>query len=229
MIDYSVVIPVYNEEESLDPLMQELEVHIQRLEGSYEIVFVNDGSSDRSLTILERFQMNHPECIRIINLSGRKKQTLALCEGLYAAQGRVVITLDADLQNDPADIPALIKKMDEGYDVVCGWRKNRMDTPLKMALSKLGNILQRLFTGMKIHDISCTLRAYKKECIDQLHLTWEGQHRFIPLLLAQKGFKIGEIISHHRKRQHGYSKYSHKRIFKVMLDFFKIIFSKGRQ
>jgi len=144
-------------------------------------------------------------------------------------RGNVAVTLDADLQNDPADIPKLLKKMEEGYDCVCGWRKSRQDTLLKAGLSKFGNIMQRLLTGMRIHDVSCTLRAYRKECVPDIALNWEGQHRFIPLSLSLQGYKIGEIVSNHRKRQFGSTKYSHKRIFRVVSDFFKILKTKGKK
>lgn len=225
MPEYSVIIPVFNEIGSLDILFTEVKEQMDALGSSYEVVFVNDGSSDGSLAKLQDFKKRFPAVVRMMDLPQRKGQTHALKIGLQQAQGQVVITLDADLQNDPADIPRLLAKMGEGYDVVCGWRKARRDLPLKMALSKLGNILQRISTGMPIHDISCTLRAYKRECAQKLPLNWEGQHRFIPLILAKKGFKVGEIISHHRKRKYGFSKYSHKRIFKVITDFFKIMVS----
>ena len=124
----------------------------------------------------------------------------------------------------------MLKKMEEGnYDCVCGWRKARQDTLLKAGLSKFGNILQRLFTGMKIHDVSCTLRIYKQACIDKIALNWEGQHRFIPLSLSLQGYRIGEIVSNHRLRKFGTTKYSHKRIFRVITDFFKVLKARGRE
>lgn len=226
---YSVVVPVYNEEGSLKPLFTELLQVMTPLNEPYEIVFVNDCSSDQSLPIMEGFLREFPEVVRIVNLKKRSGQTLGLRKGLDATKGEVAVTLDADLQNDPADIPKMLKKMEEGFDCVCGWRKARQDTPLKALLSKTGNVLQRLFTGMKIHDVSCTLRIYKKICIGKIALNWEGQHRFIPLSLSLQGYRVGEIVSNHRLRKFGKTKYSHKRIFRVIGDFFRVLKAKGRQ
>jgi len=228
-MEYSVIIPVYNEEESLSKLFDELYTAFDNLQKPYEIILVNDCSSDRSLSMMKEFQDNSGKVVRIVNLPQRSGQTLALRKGLEAVHGKIGIMLDADLQNDPADIPKLLKKMEQGYDMVCGWRKNRLDTPLKVGLSKLGNIWQRLLSGLKIHDISCTLRVFKRECIGHIALNWEGQHRFIPLSLYLHGYSIGEVVSNHRKRQFGQSKYSHKRIFKVIVDFFKVLKSRGKK
>ena len=228
MVRYSIVIPVYNEEESLKSLFAELLQVMTPLNEPYEVVFINDCSSDRSLSIMENFQKEFPEAVRIINLPKRNGQTYGLRKGLDSAKGEIAVTLDADLQNDPADIPKMIKKMKEGYDCVCGWRKARQDTLLKAGLSKFGNVLQRLFTGMKIHDVSCTLRIYKRECVGKIALNWEGQHRFIPLSLSLQGYRVGEIVSNHRLRRFGITKYSHKRIFRVITDFFKVLKARGR-
>lgn len=227
--DYSVVIPVYNEEESLKPLFVEILQTMTPLHRPYEIVFVNDGSSDQSSAIIEEFKEKLPEIVHVIHLPHRSGQTFSLRKGLQAARGDIVMTLDADLQNDPADIPEMLKKMKEGYHCICGWRQARQDTFLKSRLSKLGNILQRLMTGMTIHDISCTLRAYQRECIDKIPLNWEGQHRFIPLSLSLQGYKIGEIVSNHRPRRFGRTKYSHKRIFRVIIDFFRVLLARGEK
>lgn len=223
VIEYSVVVPVYNEEESLKPLLSEILQAMTSLGCAYEIIFVNDGSCDGSSAVLREFELEVPELVRVISLLERGGQTHALRKGLEASRGRVVITLDADLQNDPADISKLLAKMAQGYDCVCGWRKDREDTPLKAGLSKLGNILQRLLTGMKIHDVSCTLRAYRRECLDKIILDWEGRHRFIPLSLSLQGCRVDEIVSHHRGRKFGRSKYGHRRIFRVVRDFFKVL------
>ena len=226
-MDYSIVIPIFNEEESLRPLFNEIKAAMAICTGSYEIIFVNDGSSDQSASLLNGFLQEQSAIVKVIGLQ-RQGQTKALKEGIAQAQGNIVVTLDADLQNDPADIVRLIAKMKEGYDCVCGWRKSREDTFLKSILSKTGNVLQRLITGLAIHDVSCTLRAYKRQWAMKIPLNWEGQHRFIPLSLSLQGCKITEIVSHHRQRQFGISKYSHKRIFKVIIDFFRILQAKGR-
>jgi len=228
-IEYSVIVPAFNEEGSLKPLFTELLQVMTPLNKTYEIVFVNDCSTDESLLVMEGFQKEFPEVVRIVNLKERSGQTLGMRKGLDASKGKIAATLDADLQNDPADIPKLLKKMEEGYHCVCGWRKSRQDTPLKAILSKTGNVLQRIFTGMKIHDVSCTLRIYKRECVGKIALNWEGQHRFIPLSLSLQGYKVGEIISNHRLRKFGKTKYSHKRIFRVITDFFKVLKARGRE
>lgn len=228
IVEYSIVVPVYNEEDSLKPLFRELLSVMTPLKKKYEIVFVNDGSTDKSTSIMEGFRDELPEIVKIVNLQKRSGQTYGLRKGLDSSKGRIAITLDADLQNDPGDIPKILKKLEEGYDCVCGWRKSRQDTLLKAALSKFGNVLQRLFTGMKIHDVSCTLRAYRRGCIDKIALNWEGQHRFMPLSLSLQGYKVAEIVSNHRLRKFGYTKYSHKRIFRVVVDFFRILKTKGK-
>ncbi len=228
-LDYSIVIPVYNEEESLEPLLTEIHQAMDPLEKPYEVIFVNDYSSDGTTDILEDFQKTYGDRVRVRTLLRRSGQTEALRKGMAVAGGEIVITLDADLQNDPADIPRLLRKMEEGFDCVCGWRKARQDTWLKARLSKLGNILQRLLTRLTIHDVSCTLRAYKRSCVPRIPLNWEGQHRFIPLCLALQGFRVGEIVSNHRQRRFGRTKYSHKRIFRVIVDFFRVLFTGGRR
>ncbi len=173
-INYSLVIPVYNEEESLEGLVSEIQQAMARYVrcASYEIIFVNDGSLDQSTAILDRLRQRFPDEIRRLHFLKRGGQTFALRQGLGSARGNIVITLDGDLQNDPADIPRLLEKMSEGYDCVCGWRRSRQDTLLKAGLSKCGNILQHLLTGLSIHDVSCTLRVYKQECVARIPLNW---------------------------------------------------------
>jgi len=227
-IAYSIVIPVFNEEGSLRDLFQEILTVMTPLNALYEIVFVDDCSDDTSPQLLREFQLALPEIVVILTLPKRSGQTYALRQGLDKAKGSIVVTLDADLQNDPADMPRLFEKITRGNDCVCGWRKARQDTPLKAGMSKFGNVMQRLFTGMKIHDVSCTLRAYKRECVSRIALNWEGQHRFIPLSLSLQGYKVDEIVSNHRKRIYGQTKYSHKRVFRVVTDFFKVLKTQGR-
>lgn len=227
-VDFSVVVPVYNEEESIPVLIGETSKVFSSL-GKYEIVFVDDKSSDRSLAIMKDFKKRNPEGITIVELSERRGQTHAMKKGIEASSGNFVITMDADLQNDPADIFRMLEKMKDGFDCVCGWRKSRQDTLLKAGLSKTGNILQRLLTGLTIHDVSCTLRIYRKDIACKIPLNWEGQHRFIPLSLSLQGFRIGEIVSNHRVRKFGSTKYSHKRIFKVIADFFRILAARGQR
>lgn len=228
MIKFSIVVPVYNEEESLIPLYEEIANSCQPL-GVFEVIFVDDCSSDKTPALLQQCVAQNQDKVRVITLSERGGQTYAMRQGLDAALGEYVVTLDADLQNDPADIPRLYEKIQQGFDCVCGWRKARQDSFLKARLSKFGNVMQRLFTGLTIHDVSCTLRMYQKDCVSKIALNWEGQHRFIPLSLSLQGYKIAEIESHHRLRQFGVSKYSHKRIFRVIVDFFRLLMARGRK
>ena len=213
ILDCSIVVPVYNEEESLRDLFGEILKVMTPMRNDYEVIFVDDCSSDASSKIINDFCDEFPEVAKNLPLTERSGQTYALKQGLESAIGKIVISLDADLQNDPGDIPRLLEKMKEGYDCVCGWR----------------NVMQRLFTGMKIHDVSCTLRAYKKECVGKIALNWEGQHRFIPLSLSLQGYRVGEIVSNHRKRKYGYSKYNHRRVFRVVVDFFRVLSVRGKK
>ena len=229
-MDFSFVIPVYNEEDSIPVLFGEIKSVMDRMGGVYEVIFVDDGSNDVTPQIFNKFENEFPHIVRVVSLSKRSGQTFALRQGLNAASGSMIVTLDADLQNDPADISTMVKKLkDKGLDCVCGWRKSRQDTSLKAGLSKLGNILQRIFTGLEIHDVSCTLRVYRRQCVGKIALNWEGQHRFIPLSLSLQGYKIGEVVSNHRLRKFGATKYSHKRIFRVIVDFFKILITGGKK
>lgn len=229
-VQYSVVIPVYNEEESLDVLFREVHPVMSALPGRYELILVNDCSNDQTGPILKRLAQENPDIVRVIDLPQRSGQTRAMRVGIDAAKGELIITLDADLQNDPADIPRMLEKMKEDKcHMVCGWRKTRRDTFLKARLSKTGNVLQRTFTGMKIHDISCTLRIFTKETGQKIALNWEGQHRFIPLSASLQGCQVSEIISNHRDRRFGCTKYGHKRIFRVMVDFVRILAVRGRR
>lgn len=202
MKELSLIIPVYNEENNVLPLYLNLKKNLSFY--NHEIIFVNDGSKDNTFRNLKKLEDKN---VRIINLDRNKGLSAALVAGFNAAKGRKLITLDGDLQNDPSDIPQLLKGL-EHYDVVCGWRYNRMDPFLKKRLpSKLFNIFINLFFGLNIHDSSCTLRAYKRKAIESLCLR-EGDHRFIPLLLSKRGFKVCEVKVHHHERRFGKAKYN---------------------
>lgn len=226
---YSIVIPVYNEEESLPVLVDEICAAMAPIMADYELIIVDDGSTDASPEILAGLGRRMPASLKIITTK-QAGQTHAMRKGIEASKGQWVITMDADLQNDPADIPRMIAKMKEGgLDCVCGWRRNRKDSFLKAFMSKGANFIQRLLTGCPVHDISCTLRIYTKACALAVPLNWKGQHRFIALCAAMQGYKIGEIETNHRPRRFGRSKYSHKRVFRVVTDFFKILSTRGRR
>lgn len=219
----SVVIPVYNEEENVSMLYEKLRASLDSLERNYEIIYIDDGSSDntyKNLLIIHEIDKN----VKIIKFKRNFGQTAAISAGFDYAKGNIIITMDGDLQNDPGDIPQLLKKLGENdYDVVCGWRFERKDPISKRYISKLANILRRFFTGTTIHDSGCTLRAYKRDCLKDLDLYGE-MHRYIPALLMWKGYNIGEMKVTHRERIHGKTKYNWKRIVKGLLDLIVVTF-----
>lgn len=219
----SVVVPIYNERENIEPLYRELKEVLESLKESYEIIFVNDGSQDGSEEILDKIALSDPK-VTVIHLRRNFGQTAAMSAGFYHAKGSIIITMDGDLQNDPKDIPKLLEKMKEGYDIVSGWRKDRKDPYwTRVFPSKIANALISYVTGVKLHDYGCSLKAYKREVIKELHLYGE-QHRFIPALASELGCKIAEIPVNHRPRTAGKSKYGISRTFKVLLDLMVIKF-----
>jgi len=227
--DISIVIPVYNEEGSIIILYNKLNQVLENLEKQYEIIFVDDGSEDNSLNIISDLA-NKDKHIAVIKFRRNYGQTAAFAAGFRYAAGNVVITMDADLQNDPADIPRLLDKMSEGYDLVSGWRKNRKDKTLKRKIpSKIANrIVNKLIegTGIRIHDFGCSLKAYKKGIVKNLKLYGE-MHRFIPAYAAWLGIKVAEIPVKHHPRQFGKTKYGLERVWKVVLDMITLRFFTG--
>lgn len=209
----SFIIPVYNEVENIENLHREIVATANRLEVDYEIILVDDGSTDG--TYKKMIQL-HP--VTIIRMRTNFGQTSALDAGIKASQHPYIITMDADLQNDPADVPALIHHLEENdLDVVSGWRKNRKDSFSKKFVSRVANAMRGILVEDGIHDSGCTLKIYKKECFENVSLYGE-MHRFIPALLKMKGFRIGEIPVNHRARAAGKSKYSMNRTFKGFAD-----------
>jgi len=217
---YSVIIPVYNEAENIEQLYRELRDVLDNTSSSYEIIFVDDGSRDRTSSVL-----NGLGKIVIITLRKNYGQTAALSAGILHSQGDYLITLDGDLQNNPADIPRLIQKLEEGYDVVCGWRKQRRDTSSKRFVSWGAAVLRRSLIDDGIHDSGCTLRIYRKECFEELSFGLYGEmHRFIPGILKAQGFIVGEVEVNHRQRVAGRSKYSWIRVLKGFVDMVILFF-----
>ena len=222
MTALSIVTPVFNEEESLEPFFARLMPCLQELGKSFEIIAVNDGSQDGSQAILDRFAAEIPE-LTVVTFRRNFGQTAALMAGIDHAQGDVVITLDSDLQNDPVDIGALLAKMDEGYDVVSGWRKARKDAAIRRNfVSRVANRLISKVTGVHLHDYGCTLKAYRRDVLTGR--LYGEMHRFIPIYAAQVGAKVTEIPVTHHARQFGQSKYGLERIFKVILDLMVVSF-----
>jgi len=212
---YSVVIPVYNEARNVQPLYESLTEALADM-GDYEIVFVDDGSTD---TTMEEIRRLHERDGRVRCVSFRRNfgKTPALMAGFAHADGDVVITLDGDLQNDPRDIPAMVELL-EDYDVVSGWRHDRKDKWLSKKLpSRVSNAISRWLTGLELHDFNCGLKAYKKEALEDIVLYGE-MHRYIPAVLAWKGYRVGELKIRHHEREHGTSKYGAKRLLRGFFD-----------
>lgn len=219
----SVVIPVHNEEESLPELVLGLGNVRGKLKQELEVILVDDGSTDESLGIIRELKGKY-DFLKGIALKKNFGQTAALSAGFDAAEGDVVITMDADLQNDPEDIPMLVEHIEKGHDVVSGWRKDRKDKFLTRRLpSKAANWLISWYTGVRLHDYGCTLKAYRKELLDTLSLYGE-LHRFIPALLSWSGADIIEVPVRHHPRKYGYSKYNLSRVVNVILDLLTVKF-----
>ena len=213
----SVIIPVYNEEESVPALYERLREVLDDLNWTYEIIFVDDGSHDGSLAFLESACASSSH-VKVIRLRRNFGQTAALTAGFDAAAGTVIVTMDSDLQNDPADIPRLLEKLSEGYDIVSGWRRERHDPWITKGLpSMLSNKLASWLTGVALHDFGCTLKAYRREVLDEIHLYGE-LHRYIPAVAAAVGVSVAEIEVTHRARTHGKSKYGAMRLVRGLLD-----------
>ncbi len=220
----SVVIPVYNEKRNLRELILRLH-HVLHdvMRTRHEMVFVNDGSTDDSLLILLAMKKRFRN-IRIISFEQNLGQTTAMQRGFEAARYRTIITMDADLQNFPEDIPMLISRLNKGYDVVCGWRYHRKDRFFSKRLpSIISNMVVRNVMKTRLHDSGCSLRAYRKEAVRDFHLFGE-MHRFIPVILAKQGYKVTEVKVRHSKRTHGKTKYGFRRYFKGFLDLVFVLF-----
>jgi glycosyltransferase involved in cell wall biosynthesis len=219
----AVVVPVYNEIENIDRLHDELTAALDALDEPYRIVYIDDGSRDGSKDRLAELAMDDPAVV-FVDLRRNFGQTAAIAAGIDHADADVVVMMDADLQNDPADIPRLLAKMDEGFDVVSGWRRDRKDKFVTRRLpSMIANGLISSVTGVHLHDYGCTLKAYRREVVDEIRLYGE-MHRFIPVFASAAGANIAEMVVNHRPRLYGKSKYGLWRTFKVMLDLITVKF-----
>jgi glycosyltransferase involved in cell wall biosynthesis len=216
----SIVAPVYNEKENLDPLHRSLTDALNEL--SYELVFVDDGSTDGSLDELLKLVEQDTDHVRVIELRRNFGQTAAIAAGIDHAHGDVIVLIDADLQNDPHDIPMMLEKIEEGYDVVSGWRVKRQDAFLTRTVpSRIANWLISKVTGVPLHDYGCTLKAYRRDILEGFHLYGE-MHRFIPAYAGGVGAKIVEVPVRHHPRRFGKAKYGFERTLKVILDLFTV-------
>jgi glycosyltransferase involved in cell wall biosynthesis len=223
-MDLSLVIPVYNEHENLPPLFEAVRQAMAPLKLKWEAIYVDDGSRDNSLSILREQAKKDPRCVRVISFRRNFGQTAAIAAGIDHSQGEIIVLLDADLQNDPADIPLLLERLNEGYDLISGWRKQRKDNALTRNLpSMIANWIISRVTGVHLHDYGCTLKAYRRGALEGFRLYGE-MHRFIPVYASSVGARITEVPVNHRPRKFGKTKYGIERTVKVILDLITVKF-----
>jgi glycosyltransferase involved in cell wall biosynthesis len=222
-VELSVVIPIRNEAPSLVELHRELTATLTAWGRPYEIIVVDDGSTDESFEILARLQAADSH-LRVIRFRRNFGQTAAFSAGFDHARGRIIVTSDGDLQNDPRDIPAMVERLEAGFDIVCGWRKNRKDAFISRRLpSTIANRLISAATGVRLHDYGCSLKVFRAEVVKSLKLYGE-MHRFLPAIASEHGVLIDEVVVHHHPRQHGRSKYGIGRTIRVILDLVTVKF-----
>ena len=222
----TVIIPTYNEEGSLEELYRSLTTMLEGSASAHELLFVDDGSTDSSLQIIRKLRENDRR-VKIISFSRNYGKSPALDEGFKAAKGEIVVTIDADLQDNPDEIPAMIAKLDDGYDLVSGWKRDRKDPITKTWPSKLFNLTTSIVSGIKLHDFNCGLKVYRREVAKRIRVYGE-LHRFIPVLAGWEGFRIGEMKVSHFERQYGRSKYGARRLLNGMFDLMTVMFITRR-
>ncbi len=221
-VKISVVVPLFNEEESLVELYEQLSEAVCSLEKPIEFLFIDDGSTDGSMQVLTELHKKDPQ-VRVVQFRRNYGKSAALALGFKKARGKLIITLDADLQDEPYEIPNLVKKLEEGFDLVSGWKKIRKDPFIKKNTSKLFNFVTRKMTGLKIHDMNCGLKAYRREVTDTVNVY--GQlHRFLPVLAQWQGFKVGEVVVKHNPRKYGRTKFGASRFIAGFFDLMTVLF-----
>ncbi|MBD3189776.1 MAG: glycosyltransferase [Candidatus Heimdallarchaeota archaeon] len=230
-MDVSIVVPVYNEESNVTALYEEIKSVFKSLDLTYEVIFVDDGSTDDTVPTLRSLIDAGASNIKVIQLRQNFKKSAALTAGFQHVQGEVVFTIDGDLQDDPNEIPLFLEALTEEVDVVCGWRRKRKDKFfIKTLPSRIYNLFNRMLFGLKIHDSDCNFRAYRREAVKDLVLL-KGGHRYVPAILDNLGFRLTEIEVHHRRRHAGKSKYGFRRLFQGTIDLitYKLLFSYGQR
>lgn len=221
-MDVSIVIPFLNEEESLEELFSRIKKTADNSHLSFEVCFVDDGSTDNSLGVVKNLRKTFSN-IKILSFRKNYGKSAALSEGFKLAEGDNIITMDADLQDDPAEIPNLIQKLDEGFDMVSGWKKKRHDPISKTLPSKFFNFITSFLTGIKIHDFNCGLKAYRRDVIKEIPVYGE-LHRYLPVLAHWRGFRVGEIVVQHHARKYGVTKFGWRRLFHGFFDLLTVLF-----
>ena len=218
----SVVVPLLNEEGSLEELYREIAAALEPRDDAFEVVFVDDGSSDGSMSVLGRLHDEHSNVV-VIHLRRNFGKAAALQAGFLEARGEVIVTIDADLQDDPAEIPQLLAKLDEGFDLVSGWKTRRNDPLARRVFSRVFNWATGVISGVRLHDVNCGLKAYRAEVLQDMRLYGE-LHRFIPVLAAYQGYRLTEVPVNHRARRHGTSRYGPERYLRGFFDLLSVTF-----
>lgn len=221
-MDLSIIIPAYNEHESIPELLEGISGAVNPLKLTYEIIVIDDGSSDTTLDVLKSLKEKYPR-LKVLSFRKNYGKSPALSEGFKIAQGKRVITMDADLQDDPAEIPNLLVKLEEGFDMVSGWKKNRRDPLSKVIPSRIFNFVVAKLSGIPIHDFNCGLKAYRREVVKSIQVYGE-LHRFIPILVRWQGFRVGEIPVLHHCRRYGRTKFGVARFFNGFFDLLTVLF-----
>jgi glycosyltransferase involved in cell wall biosynthesis len=224
-VGISVVVPVMNEEQNVRPLYERLSAQLNALGRNYEVIFVDDGSTDKTFAELKTLHANNPSRVRVIRFRRNFGKTPALVAGFSRCHGEIVFTMDGDLQDDPQEIPRFLEKLDEGYDLVSGWKYPRLDPISKTFPSRVFNGLVSTMTGVHLHDINNGFKAYRREVIEDSHLKLYGEfHRFVPVMAHWRGFSVTEIKVHHHPRQYGVSKFGARRFARGLIDLMNVLF-----
>lgn len=218
----SVIVPARDEEDGIEAFYNELLKYLPKVSDSYEVIFIDDGSKDRTLEILQSFA-NKNKHIRVFSFKRNRGKADALAYGFFHAHGDIIVTMDADLQDKPSELHKFIAKYNEGSDVVCGWRKQRKDKQKMVVISKFFNYLNGVMFGLKLHDIDCGFKLFTKEAVDKLYI-YGGLYRFIPVLLYQEGYIVDEVEVEHEARNYGKSKYGFSKVWKNLPDLFTMFF-----